>query len=307
MKILPAKRGIILLCVILLATLAALALLFAYVKETESRLNKIGEEMEKLSEIIRSLEETSPEMLIAIDAMKQNIGELREKTEKKYQKSDTESYDNSEISGMKSVLENIAKQLAELNIHVENLKIHGGIAVPGLTDSQTEGGDKPEPADNTLTVSLEEDTEEVPDTGVPTDPAVPEEQAYEPGVIKAGQEFIVYVKADEVQNLYGYQFRLNYDKNRAIYTGKLASEINGISTIFSKEMDDHLLVGATMIGNTPGYTGQNETVCKILFTANEDIDPSDFAISNVNTVDADQNYIENISGWSIELEAGSQD
>ena len=68
-------------------------------------------------------------------------------------------------------------------------------------------------------------------------------------------------------------------------------------------MSDHLLVGATMIGDTPGYSGQDVTVCTMAFTATEDFDPSTFTINGVSTVDADQNYIEDISGWSINLKA----
>ena len=66
-------------------------------------------------------------------------------------------------------------------------------------------------------------------------------------------------------------------------------------------MSDYLLVGATMIGDTPGYSQQDVTMCTIAFTAVDDLDPSTFTISRVNTVDTKQNYLENISGWNIDV------
>jgi|LSQX01.1.fsa_nt_gb hypothetical protein len=127
-----------------------------------------------------------------------------------------------------------------------------------------------------------------------------------PVTLEAGQNFIVSVHAQEVKNLYGYQFNLYYDKDKVAYKGDLKSSIDAISMIFEKDKEDYMLVGATMIGDVPGFSGRNVEVCSMEFTAKSDIDSSAFTINRVNTVDADQNYVENISGWTIKISAKTE-
>jgi len=126
-------------------------------------------------------------------------------------------------------------------------------------------------------------------------------QNEQPTFIESGKDFTVTVYAKEVSNLYGYQFNLFYDYDKATYKGELKSSIDAISMIFKKDMEDHLLVGATMIGDVPGFSAKNVEVCTMKFTANSDIDSSIFTLNGVNTVDADQEYLEDISGWSIKV------
>jgi hypothetical protein len=124
----------------------------------------------------------------------------------------------------------------------------------------------------------------------------------QPVAIESGQDFIITVHAKEVNNLYGYQFNLYYDNEKVTYKGELKSSIEAIGMIFEKDKEEHLLVGATMIGDVPGFSGKNVEVCSMEFTANIDIDSSMFTIGRVNTVDADQNYLEDVSGWSIKVD-----
>ncbi|HHY81516.1 MAG TPA: hypothetical protein GX505_02425 [Clostridiales bacterium] len=127
-----------------------------------------------------------------------------------------------------------------------------------------------------------------------------------PVAIGSGQDFIVTVYASEVQNLYGYQFNLYYDNEKVSFKGGLKSSIDAIGTIFKKDKEEHMLVGATMIGDVPGFSGKNVEVCSLEFTANSDIDSSMFVINRVNTVDADQNYLENVSGWSVKVKVKTE-
>lgn len=173
-----------------------------------------------------------------------------------------------------------------------------GTTAEAITESATEA------ITNTTAEAITEaaaDTETTPNTMETKIPDYSSEKKEHTNFIKAGEDFAITVKANEVINLYGYQFNLNYDTKKAIYKGSLKSTADGIGTIFKKDMSDHLLVGATMIGDAPGFSGQNVTICTMVFTAIEDLDPSEFTINGVNTVDAEQNYIENIDGWIIEI------
>ena len=141
----------------------------------------------------------------------------------------------------------------------------------------------------------------IPDSSLPGNPA---QTSKAPSAkVKKGQELTVTIHAGAVSDMYGYQFNLNFDNSKVSYKSGLKSSINGISTIFKKDSPNNLLIGATMIGDKPGYSGKNVDVCTLVFTANTDVDPSTFSISQVNTVDSAQKYVENINGWSIDVKA----
>ena len=116
-----------------------------------------------------------------------------------------------------------------------------------------------------------------------------------------GQNFLVAVIADSLEDVYGYQFRITYDENAMEFTGTLNSRLDEISTIFSKTMDGYELVGATMIGEKNGVSGRNRAVCELLFTARTDIDLDNLklSISDVNVVTSDLAYNEGIEGWRL--------
>ncbi len=123
-----------------------------------------------------------------------------------------------------------------------------------------------------------------------------------PKAVVAGQKVAVTVAAPSVEDLYGYQFRLNFNESKFEYKEELTSEIDEISSIFAKPFDGYQLVGATMIGETPGFSGKKVDICKMVFEAKEDTQLSEatFSISDVNIVKSNLDYEENVDGWQME-------
>jgi hypothetical protein len=119
--------------------------------------------------------------------------------------------------------------------------------------------------------------------------------------ISAGDIVIVNVFAEEMDGVYGYQFDLNYDREELVYSNRLYSDINGITTIFSADKERSLLVGAMMIGGMKGYCGKGVPVCRVEFTALSDCDPGQIMLSKVNIVKDDLQYFENVEGWSASI------
>ena len=77
-----------------------------------------------------------------------------------------------------------------------------------------------------------------------------------PSGVKAGDTVVVRVAAEQLSDMYAYQFDLLYDKAAFEYTGGLVSSISEINTIFAKEFDGRLRVGATKIGREGGFAGR---------------------------------------------------
>lgn len=123
-----------------------------------------------------------------------------------------------------------------------------------------------------------------------------------PKAVVSGQKLAVTVAAPSVEDLYGYQFRLNFDGSKFEYKEELTSEIDEITSIFSKPFDGYQLVGATMVSETPGFSGKKVAICKMVFEAREDMQLSEdtFSISNVNIVKSNLDYEENVDGWQVE-------
>ena len=127
--------------------------------------------------------------------------------------------------------------------------------------------------------------------------------------VKAGQNVVVTVMADKLEDMYGYQFQMNYDPGQLEYTGSSpTSKIDDIQWVFSTAFDGYELVGGTMTGDKAGISGSNKALCELVFTAKQDGKLSDFtlSISEINTVKApegasieDMEYVEGIQGWSI--------
>lgn len=119
--------------------------------------------------------------------------------------------------------------------------------------------------------------------------------------VTAGQNIVVTVMADKLEGVYGYQFEMNYNTAALEFVrdGGLVSKIDDISTIFSVDQGSYELVGATMIGEASGASGQDMAVCEMIFTAKKDGALSDYglALQNVNVVDSNLEYVENIEGW----------
>jgi hypothetical protein len=268
-EFLKGKKWSLISGIAFLAIVAVIAGVFSY--EIESEFNNLKDQLSRMSSTVSSLESSTSAFKSSIDGMahKPDIN--------------TDTAAQTANSELQSKLDDILKNLSELEKKVAALKISSK-AIQQPTKSA-------------------EDTIRLPDTMIPQGPTIASDQTQSTNTIKTGQNFTVAVKANEVSNLFGYQFNLNYDNKKATYKGSLKSSVSGINTIFKKDMSGHLLVGATMIGDTPGYSGQDVTVCTMAFTATEDLDPSSFTINGVSTVDANQNYIEDISGWSIDVKA----
>ncbi|MDR2671041.1 MAG: cohesin domain-containing protein [Oscillospiraceae bacterium] len=114
----------------------------------------------------------------------------------------------------------------------------------------------------------------------------------------AGQTVIVTVTAASVDDLYGYQFQMNYDPEALEYTGTLTSHLPQIQTIFAKPFDGYQLVGATMVGEQPGLSFEEQDVCQMSFTARKNCVLSDaLSVSDVGVVSSDLAYETAVSGW----------
>lgn len=288
------------------------------INEVNSKINSLLNQIDRLSYHVSSLEASSSDSVI--EEMIQKIGGLS-------QTPDISTAKQSNDPDLQLKLEELLKHISELNQKVKSLEalLEAQNQPTRFVEAALSATSEPIPevADITISKAAEiaaesiavstQDTdtenpvfaETIPDiteTQIPDDHNK-ESQHTKP--IKAGEDFTITVKANEVKNLYGYQFNLNFDNTKAAYKDSLSSSVDGINTIFKKDMSDHLLIGATMIGSTPGYSGQDVTICTMVFTAVDDLDPSTFTIDGVSTVDADQKFIENISGWHIEVKTQS--
>ncbi len=250
------------------------------------RFNSLKDQIDRISSGVSSLETSSAAFSDSSAELKESSAELRDSVDEISGKSSKDTSGQPTNPELQSKLDRILSQLSDLK------KTVGSLKVSGQAEKQ--------PA------KLTEKTIAVPDTSVPKSPANPTKSDKQPQsskIFKTGQDLTITIKAKEVSNMYGYQFNLKYDHKKAIYKGSLKSSISGINTIFKKDMTDYLLVGATMVGDTPGYSDRNVTVCTMMFTVTADIDPSSFTVNGVSAVDANQSYAENIDGWSVDVKA----
>jgi hypothetical protein len=126
--------------------------------------------------------------------------------------------------------------------------------------------------------------------------------------VSAGDVVVVNVHANMMDDVYGYQFNMNYFTDYLEYNGHIYSDIEELVTIFATEKEQNLLIGATMIGDAKGYSGQEVPVCHLEFIALSDIEMEpDFDImkyitlSRVNVVKDDLQYFENVTGWTATI------
>jgi hypothetical protein len=125
--------------------------------------------------------------------------------------------------------------------------------------------------------------------------------------ISAGDTVVINVYAAEMDDVYGYQFNINFDRDIIDYKKRFYSDIDEILTIFATDKEWYLLVGATMIGDAKGYSGQEVPVCRVEFIAltdfelNPDFTSDHIALSDVNVVTSDLQYLENVDGWTASM------
>ena len=119
--------------------------------------------------------------------------------------------------------------------------------------------------------------------------------------VSAGQKVVVTVMADDVNDMYAYQFKMSYDADDFEYSGELESGIGEIQTIFAKELDGHQLIGATMLGEAPGVNGKNIKICHMSFMALRDcvISEESPSLSEVVVVSPELESEKDVSGWSL--------
>jgi len=121
--------------------------------------------------------------------------------------------------------------------------------------------------------------------------------------IMQDDEMTVIINAPEVADLYGYQFRLEYDSTR-FAASKLKSLVSEIPMIFKKDFDGYLLIGATMTGGSPGYSAFDAPLCELTLTAlADDGEPPKISLSKVSVVSSDLDYTEDVYGWDYEVVA----
>lgn len=122
--------------------------------------------------------------------------------------------------------------------------------------------------------------------------------------ISAGESVLVTVTADSIEDIYGYQFHMNYDKSNVEYIeNSVASNMDEITTIFSKSKEAYELVGATMIGDGEGVSGRKKAICEMKFKVKKKtkLKDLDIFISDVNVVQSNLEYVEGVDGWSVEV------
>jgi hypothetical protein len=137
-------------------------------------------------------------------------------------------------------------------------------------------------------------------------PAGEASQATEAAVsVKAGDAVSVMVYSDKVEDVYGYQFELSFDKEAFKYEG-LATEIQELGAIFAREFENYVLVGSTMTGSRKGVSGEGMAMCVVRLTALEDGAPlGGISVGNVNTVNSGMKYSEGVGGWRCEAASAS--
>ncbi|MCL2150523.1 MAG: hypothetical protein FWH51_06340 [Dehalococcoidia bacterium] len=120
-------------------------------------------------------------------------------------------------------------------------------------------------------------------------------------IISAGDVVVVNVFSDVMDDVYGYQFDINYNREELAYRKCLYSDIDEIDAIFATDREQSLLVGATMIGDAKGYSGQEVLVCRVEFIALSDFESGKITLSGVNVVTGSLQYLENMSGWTTRI------
>jgi len=157
----------------------------------------------------------------------------------------------------------------------------------------------PAPVQVPAVVSLE-------DTAVPLD-ATPAELAEAkaaeiiPGAAQEGQTVMITISAPNLNDVYGYELKIHYNPDVVQYAGGLKSNITEIPTIFAKQFDKYVQIGATKIGKVDGFSASNTKteVCTMSFTALKDFDMAGLRIDGVSIVNSDMQYHENIRNWEI--------
>jgi len=115
-----------------------------------------------------------------------------------------------------------------------------------------------------------------------------------------GEALTVRITADAVEDLYGYQFQLEYNDKLLSIDG-IRSLLDDMPTIFKKDFDGYVLVGATMTGDTPGYSASDVPLCELELSARSIGELSNIKLSKVNVVSSELEYTEDVTGWAYEI------
>ena len=125
-------------------------------------------------------------------------------------------------------------------------------------------------------------------------------------MIMEGDKMTVRINAPQVDDLYGYQFRLEYDNTR-FSVSDLTSLIDEIPMIFKKDFNGYILIGATMIGASPGYSASDIQICELNLTAlTDDGKLPEINISKIRVVSSELESMD-ITGWIYEIVTNTHD
>lgn len=126
--------------------------------------------------------------------------------------------------------------------------------------------------------------------------------------VKAGDKFVVSIIADGFEDMYGYEFKVYYDDEDFTYSGGLTSSISSIGTIFAKNFEGYERVGATMVGDAAGVSGDATEVCRMVFEALRDctVNAEELSFGDIRIVTSDGlsdelGYETDVSGWIYSL------
>ena len=119
------------------------------------------------------------------------------------------------------------------------------------------------------------------------------------GEFRAGDTVVVQVIADSVSDLWAYEFTLRYDDN-AIKIKSIHSAIHDIS-VFAKQEDGFVSVGAAKLGNSDGINGDNMLICEIVMKVLRDGPVDRLSIQDLYVMDFAMNFLEDISDWEVKV------
>lgn len=202
---------------------------------------------------------------------------------------------NTEILALQAQMEELfqmsaalnEKALTERNTEIDALQMRIDELSRGVEVATIATG-----PDTTSLADMEIADEETPLVSLAESPSI---------IAQAGQTINVAVYAPEIKDMYGYELKVYYGPDEIKYSGDLESGISVIPTIFSKEFENYVLIGATMVGKKEGYTAKADKteICAFSFTALKEVDLSALSLSAVNIVNSGREYKENIENWEI--------
>ena len=126
--------------------------------------------------------------------------------------------------------------------------------------------------------------------------------AHAPALLSAGDFVVVQAIGGQLDDMYGYQFKLDFDDS-AFDFFSLESLVPGINLTFQRTFPEYLLVGATKVGGVPGYSSSSDEnqISQIVFRAKRNVETLQFSLREVGIVRSDMTYFDDVPGWRFEI------